>query len=392
VRVTIVHRYFWPLEYPYAQMLKDISEKLVASGHDVSIITATDSFNNTRVLRQQWKKNTNVIIKELVLGSEKNKSILRKGINAIYYGLWVGFSLLRNKTDIVMVATTPPIIMAAIVRFLSYFFGFRYVYHCQDIYPETLLINNMIKDGFFYQALKKIDKKNVDKAWKVITLSDDMKNTFKERGCKSDHINVINNYAYHNNISLKNMKNKPKNVIRFLFAGSLGRLQNLELLMNALIMFKKRTDVEFIFVGDGFMRKEMNEIKENNKLDNVKLLGQVSLEEAVSFMNSSDFGIVSISQGIHQVAYPSKMVMYIGNGLPVFAIVESDSEISRFLRDNKVGLSVSPNTVEGVSAGIENAINAYNRGDIDIDNVSFISEQCFGKDLTLSKFSEVFNG
>lgn len=388
MRVTILHRYFWPQEYPYAQMLKDITESVNDIGHNVNVMTTTNGSTTEQSLREEWTRYNNIKFHVLRLGSEKGYGVIRKLLNSLYYGIWVFGSLCVKKNDIVMVATTPPIIIAAMVRWASYFRRFKYVYHCQDIHPEAMLMNSNIRQGLMYSLLLKIDKNNINQAWKVITLSKDMKQTFQKRGCRTEHIKIINNFAF-KSVDLKQKRNS-KNKIQFLFAGSLGRFQNLEMLMQALIYFRTNDNVEFIFLGDGILRKKMESVKKEQQLDNVYILGQKSVQEAVLAMSEADYGIVSIAPGICKVAYPSKAIMYIGNGLPIFTLVDKGSELAKFVTDNKVGVTTSPNSVESIVTGIESAMKQHNSCPILHKDVKYIASIHFGKTTTLNKMSQVF--
>ena len=370
-------------------MLKDITEAVKNMDHDVRVLTTAVGSTEEEQLRKNWTSETNIDIHTLKLGSEKQHGIIRKSFNAVYYGVWVFFSLIFHRSDVVMVATTPPIVIAALVRWASYFRKFKYVYHCQDIHPEAMLLNSNIQKGFLYNLLLKIDSRNIDHAWRVITLSEDMKNTFRKRGCRTEHIYIINNFAFEKAEPREDNDNS-KNHVRFLFAGSLGRFQNLDMLMQALVNFRKRSDVEFVFMGDGILRDRMEEIKNNNQLNNVQILGQKSVQEAVLAMQNADMGIVSIASGICDVAYPSKAIMYLGSGLPILALVDEDSELWDFIIDNEIGVTISLSSESAIVSGIMKAIEKCKTTPFSRKHIESVATNYFGKRTTLEKFSKVF--
>ena len=289
-----------------------------------------------------------------------------------------------------MVATTPPIVIAMLVRWASYFRKFKYIYHCQDIHPEAMHLGGNIKKGIKYRLLLNIDKKNINGAWKVITLSEDMKKTLANRGCNTSHVNIINNFIFENTGKPSTEKTNTEK-LQFLFAGSLGRLQNLEVLMKSLIHLKHRKDVTFIFMGDGFMFNKMMKIKQDNQLDNVELLGQRSLKEAVAAMQDADIGIVSIGSNISSVAYPSKTIMYLGNGLPILALVEKNTELYTFINSNHLGKAIAPNTIEETAKFIGNFIDDLKESPINKNYVKNTAEYYFSRDTILPKFLSLFS-
>ncbi len=388
MNILVLHRYFWPQAYPYAQMLKDIVESL-SSKHSVSVLTTDSGTSTEKKQRKEWSTQQGITIDALSLGSEKRANIVKKATNALYFGVWLIYKLFTSKADVVMVATTPPVIIAMIVRWVSFLKRTKYIYHCQDIHPEAMRLAGNLKEGFLYKVLLSIDKKNINSAWKVITLSNDMKETLKERGCKTSHVNIINNFIFENTDTI-NSNNKTNDKVQFLFAGSLGRLQNLPLLMDSIKLLKHRKDIHFTFMGDGFMYKEMSLYKEDHQLDNVELLGQRSLEEAVNAMKNADVGIVSIGNNITRVAYPSKTMMYLGNGLPVLALVDKGTELYDFINEKNIGIAMASSSDQEIANAIEGFVNSITTTPIDRQHVSDTAHQFFGKEIILNKFLETF--
>ena len=393
MKILVLHRYFWPQAYPYAQMLKDIVEKL-ASKHTVSVLTTDSGGSDEKELRKEWSISENINIQALSLKSEKRAGLAKKAFNSVYFSFWIFYQLLTAKVDVVMVATTPPVIIAMIVRWVSYLRGFKYIYHCQDIHPEGMFLGGNIQKGLKYSTLLSIDKKNINAAWKVITLSKDMKQTLFERGCKTSHINIINNFIFKNDDlsfispSIKDTKN---NKLHFLFAGSLGRLQNLDVLMQSLVLLKHRDDIRFTFMGDGVMFKKMTLCKEKNQLDSVEFLGQRSLQEAVTAMQMADIGVVSIGSNISSVAYPSKTMMYLGNGLPILALVDENTEIFEFINNNKIGKAIAPTSAENIARVLEVFTDELKNSPIDKPHVKNIAEATFSKDVILPQFLDLYS-
>ena len=389
LKVLVLHRYFWPQSYPYAQMLKDITEE-ISTQHSVSVLTTSTGNFEEKNLRDKWSISKNINVEAIHLGAERKASLVKKFFNAAYFGFWVFFKLLTTNTDVVMVATTPPVIMAMFVRWMSYLRGFKYIYHCQDIHPEGMFFGGSIQKGRIYNLLLSIDKANVDAAWKVITLSKDMKQTLVGRDCKTSHVKIINNFIFENFAPCSTLLDNAGDKLTILFAGSLGRLQNLDVLMNSLVLLRHRKDLHFSFMGDGIMLDEMMTYKEENKLYNVSFLGQRTLKEAVAAMQVADFGIVSIGSSIAKVAYPSKTMMYLGNGLPILAIVDEGTEVFDFINKNRIGKAIAPISAQHIADGIETFIDEIKTSPINKYYVKGIAEREFGKEVILPKFLDLF--
>jgi len=178
-----------------------------------------------------------------------------------------------------------------VVRWTSYLKKFKYVYHCQDIHPEAMVFSNTINKSWYQKILLKIDIDNINSAWKVITLSRDMKNTLEKRGCKTSHIHLINNFIFEKKGERGHQPLRNNQKVRFLFAGSIGRLQNLDTLMEGIVLLNHRDDIEFTFVGEGVMLDRLRKITIENNLKSISFLGQKSLKDTINIMHRSDIGI-----------------------------------------------------------------------------------------------------
>jgi glycosyltransferase involved in cell wall biosynthesis len=393
LRVAIVHRYFWPQNYPYANMLKDIVEAVATARVDASVYTSSLGEDKETKLRTEWQKHNNIKIFSTRLTSERQVTVVRKAFNAIWFGFWLIAKLLLSKHDIVMVATTPPVIIAFLVTLLSKVKGFRVIYHCQDIHPEALVVNGSIKFSIITKLLAKLDKVTVENAWRVIVLSKDMKRTLTNRGIDGQNIRVINNFVFHTLGTGDGLKNETQirqdqSKVRFIFAGSLGRFQNLECLLQGIAKHKNNPDVSFLFLGDGPLKNKIMLFVEQEKLSNVSLKSHVPIEEALETMQSFDIGIVSLSHGVSNVAYPSKSIMYMSVGLPIFAVLDTDSEISKMLVEKSFGICVEPDST-AIASGIALMVDSVKNNAFSRDKIKIYAVSEFGKSVILEKITNL---
>ncbi|NVJ49956.1 MAG: glycosyltransferase family 4 protein [Gammaproteobacteria bacterium] len=381
--LLVIHRYFWPENLPYAIMLKDIVERVRSHFGQVTVASGDPAENIA--LREQWAAENNVELIRYQAQSVRKRSKIVKALQMLSYLFWLLRVLLKTKATVVMVATTPPIFAAQIVRWLSHIKGYRYIYHCQDIHPESMHHSGAIRSNILLKLLAKIDKKNVAKAWKVITLSKDMQATFAARGNNTNNVVIINNFIFNSRPVVPEAIEATS--IRFLFAGSLSYFQNLEFLVQALTQVKI-ADVEFTFLGDGPLRKKLEDIVSQAGVDFIKFKDFVPVDEAVVEMHKSDFGIVSLAEKVTAYAYPSKSMMYLGNGLPILGLVDSDTELMCFINENQLGVAVAPNSEQAVVNAVENLVSRVKEFRSQREHIQALANQYFHKDVILEKFKK----
>lgn len=391
MRILLIHRYFWPDNAPYAQMLYKIAQGLSDAGYEVSVLTALPSHSWDNTVKVSYSETSHGIkIKRLPLLPEFGRKIFFRIINTGLFALQIFFRLLFRQTDVVMVASTPPVIIAAIVRYASKVRGFQYIYHCQDIHPEAMLLAGVIKKGFFYNLLQNVDSKNVNCAAATVVLSEDMEKTLIEREKCNKNIHIINNFIFEN-IQTDNPDiefHRAKFTI--LFAGNLGRFQGLEKIIDTAKLLQNEKEINFVFLGDGIAKNHL-EIQAGNLIDKtVFFLGHRPIHETLGYMQLADIGLISITSGVIDVAYPSKTMMYLSMGLSLLVLVEQDCSLSKFIKQYHLGY-VSPTAEpEDIQKTIVAAKNNKIQLRRDKSRINQLAEEVFGEDVTINHWVNLY--
>jgi glycosyltransferase involved in cell wall biosynthesis len=244
-----------------------------------------------------------------------------------------------------MAASTPPIAVAKVGSWLARSCGAQFVYHKQDIYPEVVTAPGILADGRRAALLRRVDTRTERAAARVVVLSDDMKATIADRGIPAEKIAVINNFdpwALADDRTRDGEASRDSQVMRVVFAGNLGRFQNLETVLNAIRLLADEPRVEFHFFGAGPLADEIARAVSAG-VRTIHAHGYRPPNEVAGFLrNEADLGIVSLVPGVVRAAYPSKTMSYLRQGCPVLALVESDSALARTLIESGAGYYADP--------------------------------------------------
>jgi hypothetical protein len=108
-------------------------------------------------------------------------------------------------------------------------------------------------------------------------------------------------------------------------------------------------------------------------------------------MQLADVGVVSIGTDIGKVAYPSKTMMYLGNGLPILALVNEGSEIYSFINSKKLGCAVSPGSADDVAKSIGTMADIIKNSPFDRSSIKGVARAYFGKDIILKKHLDLYS-
>ncbi|WP_268239259.1 glycosyltransferase family 4 protein [Microlunatus endophyticus] len=339
-----MHRYFHPDTPPYAAILKEIALALGDRGMAVTVLTCQPSYSRHVVGRAAGSEQLapNVRVRRWSVLPDRSTTAL-KIVNMIIFILHVVAALLRMKRlDVIMAATNPPVLIASTASLLAKIKRARFVYHLQDIHPEVSVATTG-KASIADRVANLVDTWTVRLADRVVVLSDDMAKVVEERG-RRDAIMVINNFdPWQLGSQLLPEPKRVDGTIRFVYAGNLGRFQNLETLARAILELRGDDRFAFDFIGDGAMRPWLQRFVTENRLWSVGIHGYVEPRRLAGMMRERfDVGVLSLHPGVIRCAYPSKIMSYLRNGLPVLAVVESDSELIDTLLHRKAGWTADP--------------------------------------------------
>lgn len=330
--LVVTHRYMWPHNLPYAYMLKDIVEAAVPLFDRVSVVTVRPTNGADAEQQRRWAETCAVDLNRLGLPDVRRRGRAAKVATHVAYQLWVCWRLLRLRASVTWVASTPPVIAGWSVRAVSRLTRGRYVYHCQDIHPEALLLEWSRRLRPVARLGIGIDRRTVASSAATITLSNDMRGTLVGRGGAEERdLHVIPNFYVDLGVDdgaadQSRSDSSLPTTFDVIFAGGIGRFQGLDRLIDMAAAISPSEGVRFLVVGDGPERRRLE--RRANNLSHIEFVGQQDRIATHLAIRRASCGLVSLLPGVTRVAYPSKVVDYQSLGLPVFAIIDPNSDLA----------------------------------------------------------------
>jgi colanic acid biosynthesis glycosyl transferase WcaI len=357
--ILFVHRYYFPDSPPYASILKDMRGMQAFQGGHVDILASQPSYKSedkSKVIAWKVKDDLGIVRRLPVFKSNNQK--INKAFNFFWFpflSFWV--VLFGKEYKVVTVSTAPPILLAFSVALACKIRGMKLVYHCMDIHPEIGRISGEFKREWVFNFLIKLDQFTCRVASRIIVLSGDMKQSLMQRGgALQNKIEIINNYNLGDNqLDKQNFFNQNDGKFRIVFAGNIGRFQNLDVLVTALCQANKKANVQLIFVGEGAALNQLKNMVKELKLEEfVQFIPHQPLEIAKKIIKDSQIAIVSLQEEIIHYAYPSKTMTYLSLGIPILALVEGESELAETIINHNLGFVCSPKDMKNLSDVISN--------------------------------------
>lgn len=355
MKILFSHRYFWPDTPPYAAMLRSIAEHFADRGDEVHVFASRPSYRGSVAAPAQELVGGLRICRAWVFRENRGNPLVR-ALNVLLYCTGLFIHILRVRPHVVTASTFPPVIAGWTASLAARLVGARFVYHMQDVHPEVSRYSGgRLGRGVLYRLMTWLDNQTLRRASAVVVLSEDMANTLRARGREDLRLHVINNFlldSFEDGTPPPKELRKSPGKRRVIFAGNLGRFQNLPHVAEGVSRcFETHPELELFFLGDG---EALVELKDRWAGHNQVRFGPfLPFPQARALMAEADVGLVSLTPGMYRVSYPSKVLTYLGLGLPVLAALEPESALARNIREKGLGAVPETNSEESIAEALQ---------------------------------------
>lgn len=342
-KIVIISNYYPPEMGAAASRIKNLADALKEKGNMVSIICPLPNYPQGKIFKNYKNK---FYVKDIIDGievkrfwifpSKSKKAIIRLfSMLSFACSLWFSFfSFLRKKPDIFIV-NSPPLLVALSGLIFSKFLGCKNILNVSDIWPLSALELGVIKKGFSYHLLEKIEKTNYILADKII-------------GQSEETISHISNIVQKEFLVYRNVpmykeyikKEKSEGDLKIVYAGLLGYAQGVLEICNELNF--KKLGVELHIYGAGMDEEKITEIVKNED-KNIFFHGVKTSKEIKKEIRKYDVGFVPLKNKIYG-AVPSKIFELMQLGVPILFYGEGEGQ--KIIEKEQIGLTCESNNIE----------------------------------------------
>ena len=157
-------------------------------------------------------------------------------------------------------------------------------------------------------------------------------------GISEDKVQVIYNWGHEelkahseqDNVFLKKYPKKPGE-FRVVYAGNLGKMQNVELILETAALMKDDADVSFYIVGGGVNEEQLKTFAKEKELNNVTFVGMQPPEEVADLYAAADVNVIPLQKGLIYAALPSKTADCLIAGKLIITCVDDESEFAKLV-------------------------------------------------------------
>ncbi len=325
-----------------------LSEILLKKGFKPTIFCANTVHNSKDIINTENSKYKRIIKDNIpyvfVKTPEYEGNKLKRIINIITFYINIQKimkSYLENneKPEVIYASSVHPLTLVAGIK-IAKKLNIPCISEVRDLWPESLIAYKIIKpNGIIARILYCGEKwiyKNSDQI--VMTWEGGQDYIFDRKWEKDIDVKKIKHIS--NGVLLEDFDNNLKKYksevlengnYNFVYAGSIRKVNNLELLIDAakIIQSKGYNDIKIVIYGDGNERKMLENKCDNEKIYNVYFKGNVSKQEVPYILSESYMNILhNTSTSLDKYGQSqNKLFEYLASGRPILQTYNSEYNV-----------------------------------------------------------------
>lgn len=273
-----------------------------------------------------------------------------------------------EKPDLIF-AISPPLGLGLTVAALSRLWRVPYIFDVEDLQPDAAVELGMMKGRSIIRALYAIERLAYGRAALVSTITEGMRQRILEKGIDPAKVVLFPPRA---DSSLYTLRDRFDGSVfrekyglhgKFIVShsGNMGVKQGLDVILEAAAKSRDREDIQYLFVGDGAMRPQLEAQARTRKLNNVRFLPLLENDLYGHMLAATDIALITQQQIVSNIVFPSKTETLLSAGCPVIASVNSESEVARAVLRSGGGMVVEPENADALLDTIHELANSRER-------------------------------
>jgi glycosyltransferase involved in cell wall biosynthesis len=326
---------------------QDLLRQFALNGHEVTVVCPVERRTglHTRIIRE----NGVSILQVRCLNVQKSL-VWEKGVAMLSMN-WVLQRAVKKylstrRFDLILYAT-PPITITGLIRWLKISSDAKTYLLLKDIFPQNavdmgMLSNNSILHSYFkrkekqlYELSDRIGCMSPGNVEYIIRHHPELTSRLEEN---PNSIDLTKVRQVNTNKSLVFEKwGIPADSVVYLYGGNLGKPQGTTFLVSVIEGAVSLSNAYFLIVGDGTDYPVLRQWFEDKRPHNAKLVQRLPKADFDELAACCDVGLILLRREFTIPNFPSRLLTYLENKLPVLAMTDTVTDIGAIIEREGFG-------------------------------------------------------
>lgn len=367
-----------------------MAKKLVALGHEVTMVCGSYSAGNTGLIgdfhkgRRQGMVNGIQII-EYNLAYSNGISFTKRSWLFVQFALR-GIGLAFTEKYDLLFATTTPLTAGIPGIFARWLRRKPFIFEVRDLWPELPREMGVITNPVVLGLMSALEWLSYRSAHRLIGLSPGIVEGIVRRGVKRENIAMIPNGCdlsiFTNPDDAWRPEGVGENDLMAVFTGTHGLANGLDAVVDAAIELKKRdrNDIKMVLIGQGKLKPVLQQRVKQEGLDNIIFHEQVDKKKLAGLLASTDIGLQILADvpAFYYGTSPNKFFDYIASGLPV--LNNYPGWLANMIEEHQCGFAIPPRNPSAFADALEEAAENTEQLKTMSQNARALAEKSFDRD------------
>ncbi|ADV68594.1 glycosyltransferase family 4 protein [Deinococcus maricopensis] len=350
MHLLIVTQYFWPENF----RINDLVEGLHQRGHRITVLTGhpnypsgrfTHGYTGRQVVEEQFGGIRVLRVPMLARGQGSGARLMLNYLSFALSGSVLGARLARDRYDAIFVYEPSPMTVGFPAMTLKRLSGRPIAFYIQDLWPESLSATGFVKNPVALKAVEWMVRGIYKACDQILVTSRAFIPRVQRLGVPAERISYYPQYAESfyaprpRDPRWAQAQGIPEG-FTVMFAGNMGVAQDLFTVLDAAERLRDQ-NVNWVFVGDGSVRQQLEAQARERGLTRVYFLGSHPAQEMPQFFAQADALLVSLTRDdLFALTVPAKIQSYLACGRPILASLAGEG--AEIVREAHAGVTCPP--------------------------------------------------
>lgn len=360
MHILIIHQAFASIGEPGGTRHHEFARELAKTGHRITILASPVSYLSGKTASQKipWvskeQDGDQITILRCYTYSAFHKSFVHRVFSFISFmisSFFIGLGV--DHVDIVW-GTSPPIFQGMTAWLLARLKGARFLFEVRDLWPAFAIAVGVLKNRLLIELSEGLEQFLYRRADQVMVNSPGFVQHVRMNG--ANKVKLIPNgadpemFIWNGGPTFKQHYGlEGKFVVQY--SGAHGLSNDLNIVLQSAQILQSRSDIVFVFVGDGKEKEGLIRQSKQMGLQNVLFLPSVSKDGMAEVLAGADACLAILKPlELYKTTYPNKVFDYMAAGKPV--ILAIDGVIREVVEEAKCGLFGQPGDPQAMADAV----------------------------------------